>query len=402
MEIRVVSRDSDLSQLCAGILGEINQDQPWSLSTVSVESLGDAADLYIWDFQPNVSLPEHFRWTYSNLIVLAHRRDMVEVQKIFGFEPNIVLKPVTRATLSALVGFAVSNQAALSLRDDRDQIFQYLIEANLRLQEYDHNRTNFLTRVVHDFRAPLTALSGYSGLLLGDPLGSLNENQREVIRRMQHSSKRLLRMASSMLQLSTDPHTKRCPELQRGDLQKSLAEALHEIEPFARDRRITITPELAPCDGLYFDPAQIDQVLVNILDNACKFTPRSGSIEIHGYPFFWERRGGNNAVHLLPRERRICDTREPNSYRVDIQDSGSPIAAEHLESIFEEYTSYSGGRDRSGGGLGLAICRMIIDQHSGRVWAENTDRGPMFSFVLPLRRFGSSQLAQGETWRSQA
>lgn len=398
MQIKVVSKDSDLSHLCAGILAEATLDQLWSLSTVSFEALGDPADLYIWDFQPNVPLPEHIehtRWTYSNLIVVAHRRDIAEVQKVFGFETNVVLKPVTRATLSALVGFAVSNQAATSLRGDRDQIFQHLIEANLELQEYDHNRTNFLTRVVHDFRAPLTALSGYCGLLLGDPLGSLNENQREVIRRMQGSSKRLSRMASSMLQLSLDRHTKRCPDLQRGDLQKSLVEALHEIAPLAKDRRITITPELAPCDGLYFDPAQIDQVLVNILDNACRFTPRSGLIEIHGYPFFWERRSRNNAVNSLPRERRIRDVREPNSYRLDIRDSGSPIAPEHLESIFEEYTSYSEGHDRSGGGLGLAICRMIIDRHNGRVWAKNTDKGPMFSFVLPMRRFGSAQLAQG-------
>jgi K+-sensing histidine kinase KdpD len=54
-----------------------------------------------------------------------------------------------------------------------------------------------------------------------------------------------------------------------------------------------------------------------------------------------------------------------------------------LENIFEEYTSYSGGQDRSGGGLGLAICRMIVTQHEGQVWAENTGRGPMFSFTLP-------------------
>jgi len=71
---------------------------------------------------------------------------------------------------------------------------------------------------------------------------------------------------------------------------------------------------------------------------------------------------------------------------MDIRDSGTPIAPEQLNSIFEEYTSYSAGRDRSGGGLGLAICRSIIDQHEGRVWAENTDTGPMISFVLPLRR----------------
>jgi two-component system, OmpR family, sensor histidine kinase VicK len=85
------------------------------------------------------------------------------------------------------------------------------------------------------------------------------------------------------------------------------------------------------------------------------------------------------------------DGAEPNSYRVDIRDSGTPISPQYLESIFEEYTSYSAGGDRSGGGLGLAICRTIIDQHRGRVWAENTDKGPVFSVVLPFRRLGSIQ-----------
>jgi hypothetical protein len=68
---------------------------------------------------------------------------------------------------------------------------------------------------------------------------------------------------------------------------------LHEIAPFADERRITITPELEPGDeGLLFEPGQMEQVLINILDNACKFTPKAGVIEIRGYPFFWERRSG--------------------------------------------------------------------------------------------------------------
>ena len=93
---------------------------------------------------------------------------------------------------------------------------------------------------------------------------------------------------------------------------------------------------------------------------------------------------------LSPVERRRRSVHEPNSYRVDISDSGSAIPSEHLNRIFEEYTSYGGGRDRSGGGLGLAICKMIINQHNGRVWAENRDTGPLFSFVLPLIRSESS------------
>src|SRR5207248_11394320 len=109
-------------------------------------------------------------------------------------------------------------------------------------------------------------------------------------------------------------------------------------------------------------------------------------IEIRGYPYFWERRRSGNQMMTPGAERRHQATECANSYRIDIRDSGSPVPQEHLERIFEEYTSYSGGRDRSGGGLGLSICKMIITQHDGHVWAENTESGPMFSFVLPIRR----------------
>jgi signal transduction histidine kinase len=289
------------------------------------------------------------------------------------------------------MGLAVSahndqTSIANSLRADRDEALQCLIQANLKLQEYDQDRTTFLARAVHDFRAPLTALSGYCGLLLGEPLGPLMESQREVLRRMQHSAKRLSRMADAMFQLSVGRHVKRQVDLQRSDIRECLEQALHEIMPFADDKAIAITADLAPADHpLYFEAGQIEQVLINILDNACKFTPRAGAIELRGYPHFFERRGTKSSLPLAV-ERRRGNQREPNTYRIDIRDSGNAIPAEHIDRIFEEYTSYAGGRDRSGGGLGLAISRMIITQHDGRVWAENTELGPMFSIVLPARR----------------
>ena len=97
-------------------------------------------------------------------------------------------------------------------------------------------------------------------------------------------------------------------------------------------------------------------------------------------------------------ERRTQDSEAPNSYRMDIRGSGPLIPSENIERIFEEYTSYGGSQDRSGGGLGLAICRMIVNAHNGRVWAENTELGPRFSFVLPVR---SQECEEPDTAQSQ-
>ena len=263
-------------------------------------------------------------------------------------------------------------------------MLQSLIQANLKIQEYDQDRTNFLTRAVHDFRAPLTALRGYCDLLLGELMGPLSQNQKEVLRRMQHSAERLTRMAAGMFELSMGRHAKMRPELGRGDLRDCVEQAFHEITPFADEKRIALTVNLEPCEeDLYFESRHIEQLLINLLDNACKFAPKAGTIAIRGGPFFWERRGSQSQI-VIPKDRRRRSSRQPNSYRIDIQDSGMPIPTDHLERIFEEYVSYPNGADRDGAGLGLAICKMIVTQHEGRIWAENTSLGPVFSFVLPL------------------
>jgi signal transduction histidine kinase len=390
MFVILISSDQDLYKQCHETLEEI-PGRGCTLSAVDAVGVDLTADLYLWDFSPNLLLPTPIHGSPARHLFLVHRKDLAEFRRRTGpAEATILLKPVTRATLSAFLGLAVASQeerisASHSLRADRDEILQCLIETNLKLQEYDQDRTNFLARAVHDFRAPLTAISGYCGLLLSEPFGSLDENQRDVLLRMQHSAKRLSRMASAMFQLSVGRHVKKLPDLLPADLSPCLERALQEIAPFAEEKRIAITADLAPCGTrLYFEAGQVEQVLINILDNACKFAPKDGVIEISGYVYFSERLSGSAGPANL--ERRHSPAAEPNAYRVDIRDSGSRIPEEHLPSIFEEYTSYGGGRDRSGGGLGLAICKMIINQHEGHVWAENSAEGPMFSFVLPLNR----------------
>jgi signal transduction histidine kinase len=387
MNVTVVSCDRELYRLCRDILAEVSS-QKWTLSIATPEHAPHDSDLYLWDFQDGC-MPAGFPKNSATHLFLVNRKDLVRFRaQTETQDNNILLRPVTRATLTAFLSLAVTAHerklfATTSLRADRDEILQCLMQTNLRLQEYDQDRTAFLARAVHDFRAPLTALSGYCGLLLSEPLGPLTKDQREVVQRMLNSTQRLSRMAAAMFQLSVGRQMKRRPDLESGDVQACLDQALHEIAPFAEDKSISIIADLTPCPPqLFFEPGQIEQVLINILHNACKFTPKAGGIQITGYAYFWERRLTRSTV---PLERRKKSVREPNSYRVDICNTGAAIPLEHLDCIFEEYTSYSGGRDRSGGGLGLAICRMIVNEHDGKVWAENTSSGPRISFVLPLR-----------------
>jgi signal transduction histidine kinase len=403
MKVQLVSIDSELYKVCQEVLAELGRED-CELASGVVEELD--SDLCIWDYVPELSLPGEGSWVPVRHLFLVHRKDIGHFRQTAPYpDATIILKPVTRAALSAFLGHALSadDQRAgqgESLRADRDELLQCLIETNLKLQEYDQDRTNFVARGIHDFRSPLTAVSGYCGLLLSGALGALTAEQKEVIERMHQSSKRLWRMAAAMMQLSVGRQSQARPELGKCDLLECLNQALNEVGQVAAGKQISITADLQP-EGraLYIEQGKIEQVLINLLDNACKFTPKFGEIEIQGYPYFWERRS-TGAAAPPTGERRSRQNRQPNAYRVDIRNSGAPIPPHHLQDIFEEYTSYSKGEDRSGGGLGLAICRMFASQHDGGIWAENTERGPRFSIVLPTRTKAQVEISERDHDRS--
>jgi signal transduction histidine kinase len=385
VNVQLACQDEGLCHLCHEVLTEY-LGHNWNLCRGGAEP-----DLCIWDLPSEAEIPKEWEQMPSRYLFLVHRRDLRRFQECTGGRGAMfLLKPITRATLSAFLGMAISAHAdrvsSVSRRIDRDEILQCLIQANLKLQEYDQKRTNFLARAMHDFRVPLTAVNGYCGLLLSGALGSLEENQKKVLIKMHQSNHRLSRMAEAMFQLSMGVQTKDRLLLRKEDIRGCLDQCIHEMTPHMESKRISVSVDLDPVmvPMLYFERTLIEQAVINFLDNACKFTPKGGRIDIRGYPVFWERRSKHNGIAPIT-ERRRQDSREPNGCRIDITNSGRPIAAEHLEAIFEEYASYSGGQDRSGGGLGLAICKMIITQHEGRVWAENTEKGPQFSFILPVR-----------------
>jgi signal transduction histidine kinase len=396
VNLEIVSEDSNLIALCREVAREFSLIT-WRIRTQPDSLEVSNADFCLWDYKPGNRIPEHACWG-ARCFVLVSSRDLSNFQMDHPYaEAGIILKPVTPAIVRALFAqTAVGSTRHLrsendSIRSDRDDILQCLMQANLRLQQYDAERTNFIGRALHDFHAPLTALSGYCGLLLEGKCGLLNEQQKLIINRMQHSVRRLARMSRAMFQLSVGRHVPQKSVLRKADIRECAEQALYEIQQLAQEKELQLDVNLEPPTvPLWMDSGQIEQVMINLLENACKFSPRGGIVTVHGYSCFIERRA-QNVICPAQSDRRTRDIRIPNVYRIDIIDSGPGIATEHLSAIFEEYVSYSGGQDRSRGGLGLAICRMILNQHQGRIWAENCDSGAVFSFILPLQQVDQSQ-----------
>lgn len=401
MTIHLFSNDEKLAGFCREILTQ----SFGANSRVEIGIPGQPTphdNLCLWDFVPGeTTIPDDIDPArLARHLFLVHRQHLPILQGILGTsEINVLLKPVMPAMLHAFLGYTHSQQTHAkaapgnlqTLRVERDEMLQFLIQANLRLQEHDQERTNFMARSIHDFRAPLTAISGYCSLMLEEELGSLTPDQREVLGRMQQSANRLSRITDGMFQLSLRQRVDQELNLKNSDVRECISQALHEVALLLEGKRISLTVEVEqPPEGLFFDQSLMEQTLVNLLDNARKFTPRHGTVEVRGYPYFWERRTCQSNSLDPGQERRITQAHTANSFRVDIRDSGPGIPSVHVGTIFEEHSSYSGGHDRSGGGLGLAICRMILQQHGGRVWAESHAAGAVFCLVLPVQPLGAS------------
>src|ERR1700676_4431148 len=176
MRIRLISDDQFLHNLCREVLlGFRGRD--WDFAMIAQDGRPSAADLLIWDLSPDRQAPAKLDSDPNRKnIFLIDRKDVGALQGHLPLGWGFVLKPVNPVLLRALIEEAVAaheapakkkkGEKAEQLRRERDEMLQYLLQANLKLQEYDQDRTNFLAHSVHDIRAPLMAIQGYCSLLL--------------------------------------------------------------------------------------------------------------------------------------------------------------------------------------------------------------------------------------------
>jgi signal transduction histidine kinase len=379
----LVSEDRDLYRLTRDVLGELDYPNLKLVGSSGAAEL-ERADIAILDWCPGSTQQVKLDRDTRRLYLI----DREEIEQIDGSLPptpvGILIKPLNRAVLKLSLQQVMASRDTTSAPQDRDEILQCLLQAYLRLQEYDYDRTNFLARAVFDLRAPLTAISGYCGLLLEGRIGLLSASQRDVLSRMERSARRLSRMALGIFDMTMGPAAATKLDLREESIEICIQQAVQETRGIGDQRDLRIVVQLSPSPiPLRFDAARLEYVLVNLLENACTFSPRHGTIEIDGYPFFWERR--SNASGGPGRERRVRNSKDPNTFRIDIKDSGPAIPAPLLPLLFDEYISNSDPEERSGGGLGLAICKMIIRSHQGHIWAASGAEGVTFSLAIPFQ-----------------
>jgi len=231
--------------------------------------------------------------------------------------------------------------------------------ANARLQELARLKDEFVANVSHELRTPLTAIKEGISLLLDQALGNINDEQRDFLQTIDESIERLTELITNMLDLSKI-EAGRLRLLRRPiDVRKLIEMVLSSYRALAGNRQLKTYLVTAP--EVFADPNRILQVLGNLVSNAVKFTNDAGVITL--------------TVH-----------RQNGAVAISVQDSGAGIAKDDLPKLFRKFSQVGGGLDKTGGtGLGLALCKELVELHKGSISVESEPgKGSTFTFTLPI------------------
>jgi signal transduction histidine kinase len=258
---------------------------------------------------------------------------------------------------------AVGGQASVSVENQR--LHEQIKEANARLQEYDRMKSEFVAIIAHDFRSPLMAIRGFAELVLEDtdlPLESRQEFMQTII----DQTDDLARLANDTLLIS---------RMETGEIQYEwqdveLAPLILEAVPLGLSRHSVQTDVPAALSTIVADGDRIKQIVTNLLSNAVKYSPEGGAVTV--------RVSQRGDTHVL----------------IEVADQGLGIPADQVGRLFQKFERVRSDDHLriSGTGLGLYICKKIVEGHGGQIWVESeVGRGSTFSILLPVDARAATQ-----------
>lgn len=254
-------------------------------------------------------------------------------------------------------------QELSSVNDELSKANDELSQANDELKSLDRMKDEFLSNVSHEFKTPLTSIQGYSELISDGTLGDVNEQQKKAVMTVIRNSERLRRLVDSLLYLSRAQAGKIHYSFDTVQITEVINNSIQDVALQAESKNIKIEKNLPDKLPVFTaDKDKLMDVFINLLDNAVKFTPEGGSIT-------------------------ISSNVEEKSLHVFVRDTGIGIPKDKIPNLFQRFyqVDASGKRKYGGTGLGLYICKKIVEDHAGNIWAESTEgQGSTFHILLPI------------------
>jgi two-component system, NarL family, sensor histidine kinase BarA len=303
---------------------------------------------------------------------------------------DTIVRHIT-ATLDVLVysGLKAHLASSLHLSSVRES-FRELSDKNAKLQgaydrlrELDRLKSNFLATVSHELRTPLTSIIGYSEMLREGIPGELNEEQVEFVMTIHQKGEQLLELIQSLLDLSKLESGTMSLKRREVDCDALVRDVTLTLTPTARKKNVALESRVA--EGIpefYGDGERLRQVLLNLTENAIKFTPSGGHVLVTANlakEMSNDTEGGG--VVLGAGLRSVLELR--------VEDTGIGIAEEQRDLVFDAFyqVDNSATREVGGSGLGLSIVKRLVDAHDGQIRIEsNHPSGTIFVVRLPLRK----------------
>lgn len=267
---------------------------------------------------------------------------------------------------------ALADQVALVMR--AIWFNEELARKNEELTHLDQLKSDFMATMSHELRTPLTSIIGYSDMLLSGMTGELNEKQSTFVDSILKGGESLLSLINDVLDLTKIEAGRLELHREAVDLRAALLGVLPVIKPRAESKRIRISTFLpTDLELISADPGKLNQILLNLITNAVKYTHDNGNVSIEARPI-------NGMVEIW------------------INDTGIGISREDQEKVFQRFTQIdsSATRSQGGTGLGLAIVRELVELHGGSIRVQSKlGKGSSFIFTMPISTMPADPLSVG-------
>ncbi|MBI3183225.1 MAG: PocR ligand-binding domain-containing protein [Myxococcales bacterium] len=296
----------------------------------------------------------------------APEATVARVMKHFAQLLETMIAAGHKATLTSNMHIEATREHSRELEEKN----QKLETMNTRLKELDRLKSSFLATVSHELRTPLTSIIGYSEMLAEGLAGPLNQEQVDYVRTIMEKGESLLKLISSILDISQIEAGKVRLNFESADIVEVVQSSISSLSPQAKKKGVALEVKLpgSPQPKVHADHDRLRQVVVNLLANAVKFTPKGGK------------------VNLFLSEVSHQPELGGEGYRIIVEDSGVGIPTDQLDKIFQSFyqVDSSSTREFGGAGLGLSIVKSFVEGHGGSVKVTSEmGRGSRFTAVLP-------------------
>jgi PAS domain S-box-containing protein len=293
----------------------------------------------------------------QGLVLKARRKNGVEVPV------EISLSPM-RVGDSFRITAIIRDVTARKKAEEALRIVNQQLELRTREAERANSlKSEFLASMSHELRTPLHTMLGFTELLREEGAGSLNDKQKRFVQHVHQDATHLLELINDILDISKIESGRMDLQIESQDASELVAEAVQSIRPSAAAKRINLDNGITAPIYILADRVRFREILLNLLTNAIKFTPKGGSVRID---------------YTRPRADAV---------QFSVKDTGIGIAKEDQVVIFDKFRQVAASTKgvREGTGLGLAIVKRLVQMHGGETSLESEPgRGSTFSFTIPI------------------